>query len=283
MFDHKQMKVYYPGYKELIEVDAGIASLLLAIWDAGIMTCNSCEENEPGTIWIEFYSMMDVEMFLGIQIKALGDRIHKHPELNDWFCYRILGQGGDKLSPWRYDAHPNVYPVRPNQSDLYSRNISECKVELSVSVRFPKEDYNFVLNLMSNYLTRGGDKFQELTDEQWNCAQQYLPPQPITGRKRLDDRRALNAILYKLQTGCSWSKLPRKYGSSVTAHRRLKQWSGEGVLDAIFGSINMRGACRERPSQQLADGDHQVSPRKVRATSHLTSTKGEMAPMSISR
>ncbi len=284
LFDHDQTKVFFPGYEELIDVDVGIAPLLIAIWDAGIMTCNSCEENEPGIMWIEFYSMKDVERFLIIQIRTLGDRIQKHPEANDWFCYRILGQGGDKLSTWRYEAHPNVYPVRPNQSSLYSRRTSNCTVELSVSVRFPREDYSLVLDLMNNYLKRGGDKFEELSDEQWDQVKHYLPPQPQRGRKRLDDRRALNGILYVLQTKCSWRELPRKYGSYETAHRRLKQWSGEGVLDAILSSVKNDQAYKEKLSKYLEDmnSPHAASEAR-RNMRNITSSKGEMAPISISR
>jgi hypothetical protein len=46
----------------------------------------------------------------------------------------------------------------------------------------------------------------------------YLPPQPLRGRKRSDDRRTLNGILYVLQTDCSWRNLPRRYGSYETVH-----------------------------------------------------------------
>lgn len=284
MFDHEQKRVFYPGYQDLIEVDVGIASLLLVLWDAGVMTCNSCEENKPGIMWIEFYSMKDVEKFLMMQIRTLGDRIHKHPEANDWFCYRILGQGGDRLSPWEYDAHPNVYPVKPNQSSLYSRNTSDCTVELSVSVRFPREDYQVVLDLISNYLKRGNNNFEELNDDQWNHVKRYLPPQPLRGRKRMDDRKTLNGILYVLKTGCSWRDLPRRYGSYETAHRRLKQWSGEGILDDILSGIKDGQSCREKLSQYLDDiDDTHTVPQSGRKAGVISSLRGEMAPMSVSR
>jgi hypothetical protein len=146
--NHKQTLVFYPAYRKAIEVDAGIAPLLLALWDADIFTCNSCEENEPGIIWIEFYSTKDAEKLLLMIIKTLGDQIHNNPEANDWFCYRILGQNGDTLKPWRYDAHPNVFPARCNQKRIYSKSLESCKVELSVSLRFPKEDYSIVMGLL---------------------------------------------------------------------------------------------------------------------------------------
>jgi transposase len=284
LFDHDQTKVLFPRYQDFIDVDIGIAPLLVAIWDAGIMTCNSCEENEPGIMWIEFYSMKDVERFLAILIRTLGDRIHKHPEANDWFCYRILGHEGDRLCAWRYDAHPNIYPVGPNQSSLYSKRTANCTVELSISVRFPKGDYSVVLDLMNNFLERGGYKFDEVSDEQWDQAKRYLPPQPMRGRKRSDDRRALNGILYVLQTNCSWRELPRKYGSYETAHRRLKQWSGEGVLDDILSSVNDGQTYKENLSKYLGgiDNSNTTSRGRGNARDIITPLKGEMTSMSMS-
>lgn len=284
MFDHKQAKVFFPEYQELIEVDEGIAPLLSNIWDAGMITCNSCEENEPGIMWIEFFSMKDVEKFLLIQIDALGNRIHRHPDFNDWFCYRILGYEGSNLRPWRYDAHPNIYPVTPNQKSIYSKTASGRRIELSISVRFPREDYPVVLDLIENYLAKGSGKFEELSDDQWNYVKRYLPPQPLRGRKRSDDRRILNGILYVMQTGRNWHELPLRYGSYETAHRRLKQWSREGVLDTILGGIQNCNLKRDRLNQSLADIDSlQTNSYKEGKANCLMSTKREMADMAISK
>lgn len=284
MFDHAQTKVLFPGNQELIDVDVGIAPLLIAIWDAGIMTCNSCEENEPGIMWIEFYSMKDVEKFLKIQIRTLGNRVHKHPDVNDWFCYRILGYEGDHLSPWRYDAHPNIYPIMPNQSSLYSRNASECSVEMSVSVRFPREDYPVITDLISNYLKHNDNNFKELSDDQWDQVKRYLPPQPLRGRKRLDDRRTLNGILYVMQTECNWRNLPRRYGSYETIHRRLKQWSGEGVLGAVLSEVSQSLNCKEKLFKYLNDSPNPLeTPVGGRRAREISTPKEEMAPVSISR
>lgn len=252
------------------------------------MTCNSCEENEPGIIWIEFYSMKDVEKFLKIQILTLGNRVHKHPDFNDWFCYRILGYEGDHLSPWRYDAHPNLYPIDQNQSDtnqggVYSRNASDCNVEMSVSVRFPREDSPVIIDLISNYLKRGNDNFKELSDDQWDLVKQYLPPQPIRGRRRLDDRRTLNGILYVLQTDCSWRDLPRRYGSYETVHRRLRQWSGNGVLDAVLGEVNQGLSGKERLSKYRDNNPDPFEAPGMRRRGEVATLKGEMAPLYISR
>ncbi len=79
--------------------------------------------------------------------------------------------------------------------------------------------------------------FKELSNAQWNHIHSYLPPQPKVGRKRVDDRQVVNGILYVLITGCQWRDMPKQYGSYVTAWRRLKRWSEEGVWDIIFDSL----------------------------------------------
>jgi transposase len=63
-------------------------------------------------------------------------------------------------------------------------------------------------------------QFTELTDGQWDYLRPFLPPQPRVGRKRADDRRIINGILFVLTTGCRWRDVPRRYGAPVTAWRR---------------------------------------------------------------
>jgi transposase len=76
--------------------------------------------------------------------------------------------------------------------------------------------------------------FWELTDKQWEYIKPHLPPKAKTGRPRADDRRTINGILYVLSTGCAWCNMPKIYGSNVTAWRRLKRWSEEGVWAKIL-------------------------------------------------
>ena len=77
-------------------------------------------------------------------------------------------------------------------------------------------------------------KFEELTEGEWSLIKPLLPPPALTGRPRADDRTTLNGIFYVLTTGCKWEDMPGKYGSYVTAWRRMKRWQEDGVLDNIF-------------------------------------------------
>ena len=77
-------------------------------------------------------------------------------------------------------------------------------------------------------------RFAELSDKRWEFIKPCIPPQPIVGRKRADDRKTINGILYVLITGCRWQDMPRCYGAYQTAWRRLDRWSRDGVWMRIL-------------------------------------------------
>lgn len=72
-------------------------------------------------------------------------------------------------------------------------------------------------------------------DEFWQVAQSLIPipaPRPQGGgKKRADDRAVLAAIVYLVQAGCSWAKLPAAmFGvSRSTVHRRFTEWTETGL------------------------------------------------------
>ena len=72
-----------------------------------------------------------------------------------------------------------------------------------------------------------------LTRAQWRRIEPLLPPYQGRGRRRADDRKVLNGILYVLKSGCRWCDMPRRYGSYVTAWRRLKRWMEDGTWERI--------------------------------------------------
>jgi transposase len=72
----------------------------------------------------------------------------------------------------------------------------------------------------------------------WHLAQPLLPPHPQRhqggGRRRTDDRAMLAAIVYVLESGCSWRKLPGSFPVHWrTAHRRFAEWVAAGVMTAL--------------------------------------------------
>ena len=54
------------------------------------------------------------------------------------------------------------------------------------------------------------------------------------GRPKMDDRQALNAILYLMYTGCQWKALPRCLGASSTVHDRFQYWANLGLFAILW-------------------------------------------------
>lgn len=93
----------------------------------------------------------------------------------------------------------------------------------------------------------------------WNCPDQLwddivvptlheLDPEPHTGRPRIDQRRALDGIIYQMRTGCQWNHLPREFGDDASIHRTLQRWIARGVLQQIWAKLV--GVCDELRSVQ---------------------------------
>ena len=48
----------------------------------------------------------------------------------------------------------------------------------------------------------------DVTNRQWQLLRQLLPRRSSLGRRPIDRRRVINAILYVVRTGCQWRMLP---------------------------------------------------------------------------
>jgi transposase len=76
-------------------------------------------------------------------------------------------------------------------------------------------------------------------DDFWSAALPLIPVPPPRpqggGKRRVDDRAVLAAILYMVQAGCSWRKLPAAlFGvSRPTVHRRFAEWTRHGVWERL--------------------------------------------------
>src|SRR5918993_4829677 len=57
------------------------------------------------------------------------------------------------------------------------------------------------------------------------------PPRPNGGRPSLDDRKALEGIVFVLRIGIPWASLPKAMGcgSGMTCQRRLRDWQAAKV------------------------------------------------------
>jgi putative transposase len=64
----------------------------------------------------------------------------------------------------------------------------------------------------------------------------YDPEKPV-GRKRIDQRRALDGILYRLRSGVQWNYLPREFGDDSSIHRTFQRWVKLGIFEHIWAIL----------------------------------------------
>jgi transposase len=79
---------------------------------------------------------------------------------------------------------------------------------------------------------------------------------------RVDDRRVLNGIFWRLRTGAPWADIPQRYGPHTTCVNRFNRWRRAGVWDRILaavskaydGDIQMIDSSSIRVHQHAANG-----------------------------
>ena len=76
-------------------------------------------------------------------------------------------------------------------------------------------------------------------DALWARIAPLLPPgkpHPLgCHNPRVDDRRAMDAIFFRLRTGCQWNALSATgLCSSSSAHRRFQEWTAAGVFHELW-------------------------------------------------
>ena len=80
----------------------------------------------------------------------------------------------------------------------------------------------------------------EVDDELWKIIQPILielDPPSWTGRDRVDQRAALNGIIYLMRSGCQWNHLPEQFGDDSSVHRTFQRWIQKGVLERIWARL----------------------------------------------
>ncbi len=79
----------------------------------------------------------------------------------------------------------------------------------------------------------------------------------------MNDRTALNGILFVLTSGIPWERLPQDmgYGSGMTCWRRLRDWQQAGIWEAVQQVLvqNLEGASRINWERAYA-GPGRISP-----------------------
>lgn len=99
----------------------------------------------------------------------------------------------------------------------------------------------------------------EVPDALWERLEPVLLkhyPPARTGRPRVDLRRVIDGVIFRLRSGCQWNRLPERFGDDATVHRWFQRFVKDGVLEELWAVL--LSECEELGgvdwSWQAADG-----------------------------
>ncbi len=82
----------------------------------------------------------------------------------------------------------------------------------------------------------------ELSDEQWEILQEYLPntTRARRGRPWKSVRATVNGIFWILFSGAPWRDIPERYGKWRTIYGNFVRWRIDGTFDHMLSSLRMK-------------------------------------------
>jgi putative transposase len=99
----------------------------------------------------------------------------------------------------------------------------------------------------------------DVTDEQWQLISRLLPKAAKSGRRPIDRRWIVNAILYLVRTGCQWRLMPREFPNWKTVYTVFWRWRKSGVWKNVHDALRrmVRKAAGKKPTPSVAIVDSQ--------------------------
>jgi putative transposase len=65
---------------------------------------------------------------------------------------------------------------------------------------------------------------------------EFDPPSRY-GPERIDQRDALDGVIYRMRSGVQWNYLPREFGDDSSVHRTFQRWVERGVIGRIWAVL----------------------------------------------
>ena len=79
----------------------------------------------------------------------------------------------------------------------------------------------------------------ELKKEQYEKIKECFPKQRKPAK--ISNLEVLNAVLYVVENGCKWRRLPKEYGDWHVIYVRVNRWAKKGVLQDAFVRLQQQG------------------------------------------
>src|SRR5271165_1388012 len=51
------------------------------------------------------------------------------------------------------------------------------------------------------------------------------------------DSKMLNAIIFRMRSGCQWDRMPERYGPKSTVHDWFQRWAAAGIFERIWAVL----------------------------------------------
>ena len=81
-----------------------------------------------------------------------------------------------------------------------------------------------------------------LRDDQWKRIKDLLPGKlGDVGATARDNRRFVEAVLYRYRAGIPWRDLPERFGAWKNTHQRFSRWAKTGVWERVFEHLAVDG------------------------------------------
>jgi transposase len=79
-----------------------------------------------------------------------------------------------------------------------------------------------------------------ISDELWEVIAPILAavdPAKATGRPRVDARRTLDAIRFRMRSGCQWNQLPERFPDDSSVHRTFQRGVHLGLFERLWATL----------------------------------------------
>ena len=122
-------------------------------------------------------------------------------------------------------------------------------------------------------------------DALWAKAERVLAefdPPARFGPDRIDQRQALNGVIYRMRSGVQWNELPKEFGDDSGVHRTFQRWVERGVIGRLWavlveGCAELGGVDWQRQSFDCAMGKARhggIRSDRARPTGRRTAPSG---------
>lgn len=137
---HNTVRVVYGDQQA--DIDEAITSLIFEMWRAGIRTFQSCQDNPPGWVWLQFDDTAELQKFLGI----VGDDDQPGDLLNHRMRSGYGLKGG--FEQWDFRLVVNDWgldEIVAENGEIDEIRIGPPDFGVLTCVHFPKRDLSTVV------------------------------------------------------------------------------------------------------------------------------------------